>query len=449
MSEKSFDEKLKEREAEIRKIWASQSKAKAVAPTSDAHISEASPASIKRDMEQELTELKKLAKEEVPTGVRTMTESDYAGLLEKIKTEFAKHGIPSDGIWLQLSSPKWWAVSLFLPYKGLEMKKVGSTIEKLLIADIGVDKYSIDYFGRNPKIKAHEWYFMPPGLPNDIKNAVDAAGDYDMQRAANDELGLGIPVPNKSKDTKKLPLLVLPESLYRQIESGEKKTEYRNLVTHYCDKFFGSGKMIRAVIFQLGYQGKDGGKPEQMAWEVKNILLVSEHGKMAPAVTNGKMTTFKDLSKVFPPVAYAIQLGKRLEALDGSCATSDSQHDTIVEVGDYEEEIQLLIDGIKAGRLKSKTPDGYLVLKGEFYDAIASGKKKIEYRDFSEYNLKRTIGLKTVRFNRGYVKNAPQMKWEVKKVVLLDCEDNESEPFNVPDGFCPTTIAIHLGKRLS
>ena len=114
-----------------------------------------------------------------------------------------------------------------------------------------------------------------------------------------------------------------------------------------------------------------------MAWEVKNILLVSEHGKMAPAVTNGKMTTFKDLPKVFPPVAYAIQLGKRLEALVGSCATSDSQHDTIVEVGDYEEEIQLLIDGIKAGRLKSKTPDGYLVLKGEFYDAIASGKKKI------------------------------------------------------------------------
>ena len=60
MSVKSFEEKLKEREAKIRKIWASQSKAKAVAPTSDAHISEASPASIKRDMEQELTELKKL-----------------------------------------------------------------------------------------------------------------------------------------------------------------------------------------------------------------------------------------------------------------------------------------------------------------------------------------------------------------------------------------------------
>ena len=109
---------------------------------------------------------------------------------------------------------------------------------------------------------------------------------------------------------------------------------------------------------------------------------------------------------------------------------------------------QELIDGIKTGRLKSKTPDGYLVLKGEFYDRIAAGTKTVEYRDFTEYSLKRTIGLKTVRFNRGYVKNAPQMKWEVKKVVLLDGDDNECDPFNVPEDFCPMTIAIHLGKRI-
>lgn len=113
------------------------------------------------------------------------------------------------------------------------------------------------------------------------------------------------------------------------------------------------------------------------------------------------------------------------------------------------DEMQELLDGVKDGRLKSKTPDGYLVLKGEFYDAIDSGKKTVEYRDFTEYNLKRTIGLKTIRFNRGYVKNAPQMKWEVEKVVLLDADDNECDPFNVPDGFWPTTIAIHLGKRIA
>ena len=111
-------------------------------------------------------------------------------------------------------------------------------------------------------------------------------------------------------------------------------------------------------------------------------------------------------------------------------------------------EMLKLVEGIKAGWIKSKSSDGYLVLRAEFYDAIESGEKKIEYRDFTAYNLKRTIGINTIRFSRGYVKNAPQMRWEVKKVALLDHDDNECDPFNVPEGFWPTTIAIHLGKRI-
>ena len=110
--------------------------------------------------------------------------------------------------------------------------------------------------------------------------------------------------------------------------------------------------------------------------------------------------------------------------------------------------MQETLDAIKAGRLKSKKSDGYLVLKAEFYDAIEAGTKKVEYRDFTEYNLKRTIGIKTVRFNRGYVKNAPQMRWEVEKIVFLDGEDNACDPFDVPEDFWPVTIAIHLGKRI-
>ena len=118
------------------------------------------------------------------------------------------------------------------------------------------------------------------------------------------------------------------------------------------------------------------------------------------------------------------------------------------EAAAAEAEMMDLIEGIRAGRIKSKSEDGYLVLKGEFYDAIETGKKKVEYRDFSEYNLKRIIGIKTVRFNRGYAKNAPQMRWEVDRIVLLDGEEDECEPYNVPDGFWPEAIAIHLGKRI-
>ena len=117
--------------------------------------------------------------------------------------------------------------------------------------------------------------------------------------------------------------------------------------------------------------------------------------------------------------------------------------------GEEEEAVQKLIDGIKAGRLKAKSSDGYLVLAGKFYDAIASGEKTVEYRDFTEYNLKRTIGLKTIRFNRGYVKDAPQMKWEVKKVMLQDAADNECDPQSIPNGFLPVRIAIYLGKQMA
>lgn len=126
------------------------------------------------------------------------------------------------------------------------------------------------------------------------------------------------------------------------------------------------------------------------------------------------------------------------------CMNEQQQREALAK----EEEVRSLVEDVKAGQLKSKTPDGYLVLKAEFYDAIESGEKTIEYRDFTKYILNRTIGIKTIRFNRGTVKNAPQMKWEVKKIVLLDDADNECDPFNVPDDFCPTTIAIHLGKRL-
>ena len=446
MAVKSFEEKLNEREAAIRQQWAAQSKAKKVTATADLPSADDSPTAVKREMEHELSLLKMMANEQIPTGVRSMTETDYAGLLERIKEAFARHGIPSENIWLQLSSPKWWAVSLFLPYKGLAVKKINSTVQKILADDIGVDVSCADYFGKNPKFQAHEWYFMPPEIPKDIKRCIDVAGEFGMQAEANTELGMGIPVPKRAKNTGRVPVIVLPEELYRRIESGEKTVEYRNLVSYYCDLFFDTGKMEKAVKFQLGYSGKDGGKPERMAWEITDIMLVSERGKLAPAMTNGKMSTFKNLPCPFAPVAYAIKLGNRL---DISHLPDDKlQFETVEAISVSPDESRVLVDDIKAGRLKSKSPDGYLVLKAQFYDAIEVGTKKVEYRDFTEYNLKRTIGIKTVRFNRGYVKNASQMRLEVEKIVLLDGDDNECDPFNVPDGFWPMTIAIHLGKRI-
>ena len=54
--------------------------------------------------------------------------------------------------------------------------------------------------------------------------------------------------------------------------------------------------------------------------------------------------------------------------------------------------------------IRSKTGEGYFVLKGEYYNAIEVGRKTTEYR--------------------------------------------ECDPFAIPSGFLATTIAIHLGKRV-
>ena len=121
------------------------------------------------------------------------------------------------------------------------------------------------------------------------------------------------------------------------------------------------------------------------------------------------------------------------------------------EVEEKEQRTKALLSAIKDGKLKSKSGAGYLVLAGEFYDAIETGSKKVEYRNFSANNLRRTIGIKTIRFNRGYGskgRSPKQMRWEVKKVMLVDDGNRACDPMRVPEDFWPTAIAIHLGKRI-
>ena len=36
----------------------------------------------------------------------------------------------------------------------------------------------------------------------------------------------------------------------------------------------------------------------------------------------------------------------------------------------------------------------------------------------------------------------------IDKVFMRKCDNNECDPFNVPEDFWPTTIAIHLGRRI-
>ncbi len=107
-----------------------------------------------------------------------------------------------------------------------------------------------------------------------------------------------------------------------------------------------------------------------------------------------------------------------------------------------------LVEALREGRIRSKKSEASLVMIGDYYDEIAVGDKTVEFRDFTEYNLKRTIGIKTVCFRRGYRSGAKRMRWEVEKVALMDESYAECDPCNVPDGCAPERIAIHLGKRI-
>jgi hypothetical protein len=122
--------------------------------------------------------------------------------------------------------------------------------------------------------------------------------------------------------------------------------------------------------------------------------------------------------------------------------------------GGYEAEkiMQAISYAIKSGQFRSKSGEGYFVLKGEYFDAIAAGRKTTEYRDLSPRNLSQSIGIKTVKLQRGYGhpgQPPKQMRFEVRSVRLMDASNRECDPFAIPSGFLATTIAIHLGKRIS
>ncbi len=122
------------------------------------------------------------------------------------------------------------------------------------------------------------------------------------------------------------------------------------------------------------------------------------------------------------------------------------------EANDTEDEgVADLLEGIKNGKLKSKVEDGYFVMQGEPYDDIEAGEKTVEFRDLTEYNLKRTIGIKSVRLQRGYGhpgQPPKKMRWTVTDVQLANDYGEECNPFDVPEGFEPNMIAVHLGERI-
>ena len=112
------------------------------------------------------------------------------------------------------------------------------------------------------------------------------------------------------------------------------------------------------------------------------------------------------------------------------------------------EEDRACVEEIKAGRLRSESPEGRLVVADELYGAIKLVDETVVYRDFNADELKRTLGITSICIISEKGDPPEQMRRAVDKVTLMDDSLNECDPFNVPEGFSPTMIAIHIGKRM-
>ncbi len=112
------------------------------------------------------------------------------------------------------------------------------------------------------------------------------------------------------------------------------------------------------------------------------------------------------------------------------------------------EEDRACVEEIKAGRLRSESPEGRLVVADGLYGAIKLVDETVVYRDFNADELKRTLGITSICIIREQGDPPEQMRRAVDKVTLMDDNFKECDPDNIPEGFSPTSIAIHIGNRL-
>ena len=86
----------------------------------------------------------------------------------------------------------------------------------------------------------------------------------------------------------------------------------------------------------------------------------------------------------------------------------------------------------------------HLTLKKKWFDMIASGEKKEEYREVKPYWNKRLDGKEfdAIKFRNGYAKDSPEMLVELKYIIVDIGVIEWGAPYRVP------VYILRLGKIL-
>ena len=241
--------------------------------------------------------------------LQKLTEATCQVLLERIKSKLTEFGLDPNRASIRIDDEDTWDIALLIEAKGMRIKQVDPKVTKMLVRDFNVKEADLCFFGRNLD-NMYEWSFINPDIP---------AANLGCRRDKNRAMALRyggrpeLPTPLNTVPASNHAFMVMKKVYYRMIESGEKTREYRTLNQYYCDKLFGTGKPVSTVCLQLGYSNPLGGRPEQMTWEVKDILLArDDEDRTFPTIKDGRFVTIEELPDDFNPDLYAIVLGRRI-----------------------------------------------------------------------------------------------------------------------------------------
>ena len=235
-------------------------------------------------------------------------------LLDKVKSAMAEHSISSEiinGTKIIVIHPSDWEVSLLVPYKNTKPSVIRKQVENILYGVCGIEDRCCDYFGKQRDKGAYEWYFRHPNTPRDIYERLDEKLEMEIEEELGGQIGMGLPKPNRYKVNDAPAFVTVREDVFLELESGKKDTEYRSLNQYYCDKFFPSGIQKKLIKFNRGYKS---GRENQMVFEIRDIVFVSDRGEEAPSkdLFGKPIISFADIPHNFAPVAYGIKLGRRI-----------------------------------------------------------------------------------------------------------------------------------------
>jgi len=240
----------------------------------------------------------------------SISQKEISAIEDKIKGRMGNVGFPSyiiEHTVVEAIHPDDWEVSVFVPYQGMKVSEIRKKMDKILFDDCGIEMQCCDYMGRRAERKAVEWFFRHPDVPQEIYDRLEAEIEEDL----GSEIGMGLPVPSGMKSKTDTCFLSLKDEFFNEIQSGNKKEEYRILNQYYCDKFFSPGVKKKFVKFNRGYLSGEG---NQMIFKIERINLVSEYMEEISAYDmNGELiVSYNQLPDNFAPAAYGIVLGDRV-----------------------------------------------------------------------------------------------------------------------------------------